>query len=116
MRFPRAVFLYAYVGLTIAGCSREANVPSQSPDLSSSDKTLNVYNWNAFIEPLVILSFEKEFGIKVHYDVYDSNEIMEAKLLAGHTHYDIVVPGGSFLRRKSRQRYTGNSIRRCCQI
>jgi putrescine transport system substrate-binding protein len=97
MRIPPAVFLGAYVGLIIAGCSRGANVPSQSPDLSSSsDKTLNVYNWNAFIEPSVILNFEKEFGIKVHYDVYDSNEIMEAKLLAGHTNYDVVVPGGSF--------------------
>jgi putrescine transport system substrate-binding protein len=42
------------------------------------------------------LDFEKEFGIKIHYDVYDSNEIMEAKLLAGHTNYDVVVPGGSF--------------------
>jgi putrescine transport system substrate-binding protein len=97
MRIPPAVFLGAYVGLIIAGCSRGANVPSQSPDLSSSsDKTLNVYNWNAFIEPSVILDFEKEFGIKIHYDVYDSNEIMEAKLLAGHTNYDVVVPGGSF--------------------
>jgi putrescine transport system substrate-binding protein len=100
MRYPRAAFLFAYIGLTIAGCSREANVLSKSPDLSSSDKTLNVYNWNAFIEPSVISDFEKEFGIKVHYDVYDSNEIMEGKLLAGHTHYDVVVPGGSFFEKE----------------
>jgi putrescine transport system substrate-binding protein len=100
MHYPRAIFLCLSIGLTIAACSREANAPSQGPNVSSSDKTLNVYNWNAFIEPSVILDFEKEFGIKVHYDVYDSNEIMEAKLLAGHTHYDVVVPGGSFFEKE----------------
>jgi putrescine transport system substrate-binding protein len=100
MRFLRPVLLSTYIGLAVAGCSRESNSPSQGPDVSSSDKTLNVYNWNAFIEPSVISDFEKEFGIKVHYDVYDSNEIMEAKLLAGHTHYDIVVPGGSFFEKE----------------
>ena len=74
MRFPRAVFWGAYVGLIVAGCSREANAPSQGRDLSSFDKTLNVYNWNAFIEPSVISDFEKEFGIKVQYHVQETRK------------------------------------------
>jgi putrescine transport system substrate-binding protein len=61
---------------------------------------LNVYNWSDFIGPSIVSDFEKESGIKVHYDVYETNEMMEVKLLAGHTHYDIVVPGGSFFERE----------------
>jgi spermidine/putrescine-binding protein len=60
MRLPRAIFPGAHVGLTIAGCSRESNVTSQGPDLSSSsDRTLNVYSWNGFMETSVIVDFEK---------------------------------------------------------
>lgn len=65
-----------------------------------SDHVLNVYNWSDFIEPSIVGDFEKESGIKVHYDVYETNEMMEVKLLAGHTNYDIVVPGGSFFERE----------------
>ena len=61
---------------------------------------LNVYNWSDYIDPTVIPAFEKEYGIKVNYDVYDSNEVLETKLLAGHTGYDIVVPSASFLQRQ----------------
>jgi putrescine transport system substrate-binding protein len=59
-----------------------------------------VFNWGNFIDPTVITDFEKAYGIKVHYDVYDTNEMMEAKLLAGHTDYDVVVPGGSFFEKE----------------
>ena len=64
------------------------------------EKVLNVYNWSDYIDPTVIPAFEKEYGIKVNYDVYDSNEVLETKLLAGHTGYDIVVPSASFLQRQ----------------
>jgi protein SCO1/2 len=67
---------------------------------ATAENVLNVYNWSDFIGPSIISDFEKESGIKVHYDVYDSNEMMEVKLLSGHTNYDIVVPGGSFLERE----------------
>ncbi len=101
MRFPRMAYLGAYIGLMIAGCAPDSNVTAQGPESPATpDKALNVYNWTDFIEPSVILDFEKEFGIKVHYDVYESNEMMEAKLLAGHTNYDIVVPGGSFFEKE----------------
>src|SRR5262252_10512705 len=56
---------------------------------------LNVYNWSDYIAPDTIAKFEAETGIKVTYDVYDSNEVLEAKLLAGNSGYDIVVPSAS---------------------
>ena len=64
------------------------------------EKVLNVYNWSDYIQPAVITDFEKEYGIHVNYDVFDSNEILETKLLTGHTNYDIVVPSAAFLERQ----------------
>jgi putrescine transport system substrate-binding protein len=56
---------------------------------------LNVYNWSDYIAPDTIPKFEAETGIKVTYDVYDGNEVLEAKLLSGKSGYDIVVPSAS---------------------
>jgi putrescine transport system substrate-binding protein len=56
------------------------------------EKVLNVYNWSDYIAEDTIKNFEKETGIKVRYDVFDSNEILHAKLVAGKTGYDVVVP------------------------
>lgn len=53
---------------------------------------LNVYNWSDYIGPHTVSNFEKEFNVKVRYDTYDSNEVLHAKLVAGKTGYDIVVP------------------------
>ena len=62
---------------------------------------LHVYNWSDYIAPDTIANFEKETGIAVTYDVYDGNEVLEAKLLAGHSGYDVVVPSASpFLARE----------------
>lgn len=67
---------------------------------AEEDKVLNIYNWSDYIAEDTIENFEKRTGIKVNYDVFDSNEVLEAKLLAGNTGYDIVVPSGSFLERQ----------------
>jgi putrescine transport system substrate-binding protein len=56
------------------------------------DKLLNVYNWSDYIAPDTVKNFEAATGIKVNYDVYDANETLEAKLMAGHAGYDVVVP------------------------
>ena len=69
---------------------------------SASERVVNVYNWSDYIDPAAIKQFEKETGIKVNYDVYDSNEILEAKLMAGGSGYDVVVPTGSFLERQAK--------------
>ncbi len=58
----------------------------------AADKLLNVYNWSDYIAPDTVKNFEAATGIKVNYDVYDANETLEAKLDAGHSGYDIVVP------------------------
>ncbi|MDX9860214.1 MAG: polyamine ABC transporter substrate-binding protein [Rhodospirillales bacterium] len=68
---------------------------------SAEEKALNVYNWSDYIAPDTLDRFEKETGIKVNYDVYDSNEILEAKLMAGNSGYDVVFPTASpFLARQ----------------
>ena len=66
----------------------------------AQDRVVNVYNWSDYIDESIIEDFTKETGIKVVYDVFDSNEILETKLLAGGTGYDVVVPTGTFLARQ----------------
>ncbi len=61
---------------------------------AQEEKVVNVYNWSDYIDEDVLQQFTKETGIKVVYDVFDSNEILETKLLAGGTNYDVVVPTG----------------------
>jgi putrescine transport system substrate-binding protein len=63
----------------------------------SDAKVVNVYNWSDYIDPQVLKDFEKQYGIKVNYDVYDKNEVLETKLLTGNTGFDVVVPSAPFL-------------------
>ncbi|HVZ08947.1 extracellular solute-binding protein [Rhodopila sp.] len=58
----------------------------------AQDRVVNIYNWTDYIDPAVLDQFTKETGIKTRYDVFDSLETLEAKLLAGHSGYDVVVP------------------------
>lgn len=67
---------------------------------NAADKVVNVYNWSDYIDEEILTDFEAATGIKVVYDVFDSNEVLETKLLAGQTGYDVVVPSGSFLSRQ----------------
>ena len=70
-----------------------------SPALAQ-DRVVNVYNWSDYIDEEILTEFTDETGIKVVYDVFDSNEVLETKLLAGSTGYDVVVPSGTFLSRQ----------------
>jgi putrescine transport system substrate-binding protein len=101
----------AFAGVVLAGMVAACGGPAQGPGAAASDaganaaaapeeRVLNVYNWSDYIEPTVIPAFEKQTGIKVNYDVFDSNEVLETKLLAGRTNYDVVVPSGAFLERQ----------------
>ncbi len=58
----------------------------------TQERVVNIYNWTDYIDPSVLADFTKETGIKTRYDVFDSLETLEAKMLAGHSGYDIVVP------------------------
>jgi len=71
-----------------------------SSAFAQDNKTVHVYNWSDYIAEDTIAKFEKETGYKVVYDVYDSNEVLEAKLLAGNSGYDVVVPTSQFLKRQ----------------
>jgi len=68
--------------------------------MAAEEKILNVYNWSDYIAEDTIANFEKRTGIKVNYDVFDSNEVLEAKLISGSSGYDIVVPSAPFLERQ----------------
>jgi spermidine/putrescine-binding protein len=95
MSILRMRWLLASLASLVAACSGSPGPPPHgSTTAAPPEDVLNVYNWSDFIGPSIISDFEKESGIKVHYDVYETNEMIEAKLLSGHTNYDIVVPGG----------------------
>ncbi|HAW61310.1 MAG TPA: spermidine/putrescine ABC transporter substrate-binding protein PotF [Pseudomonas sp.] len=66
----------------------------------AQEKVLHVYNWSDYIAEDTLENFTKETGIKVVYDVFDSNEVLEAKLLAGSSGYDVVVPSNPFLAKQ----------------
>ncbi len=61
---------------------------------------VRVYNWSDYIDEALLEKFETETGIKLVYDVFDSNELLETKMLAGGSGYDVVVPTGTFLQRQ----------------
>ena len=68
----------------------------------AGERVVNIFNWSDYIDPKVLEDFTRETGVKVVYDTYDSNEILETRLLAGGAGYDIVVPSATFLARQIR--------------
>jgi len=66
----------------------------------AEDRKVHVYNWSDYIHEDTVPDFEKKTGIEVVYDVYDSNEVLEGKLMAGTTGFDVVVPSGGFFARQ----------------
>ncbi|QHE74635.1 extracellular solute-binding protein [Hydrogenophaga sp. PBL-H3] len=72
--------------------------PVPAGPVLDDEKVLNIYNWPDYIPEGMIASFEKETGIKVNYDTFETNEALHAKLVAGNTGYDIVVPGTVFAK------------------
>src|SRR5436309_10032078 len=72
-------------------------LPSGAP---AQSKRVNFYNWSDYIDPGVLQDFTRETGIDVTYDTFDSNDLLETKLLAGKSGYDVVVPTAYFLERQ----------------
>ena len=85
-------FTRALVALSLAAAAPWALAQTAEP------KVLNIYNWSDYIAEDTIKNFEKATGIKVRYDNYDNNEILQAKLVAGKSGYDIVVPSAHFAK------------------
>src|SRR6266498_5244363 len=90
---PRLLLILALI--VAAGSGRSGALAA-----TTGDKLINFYNWSDYIDPEVIAAFTRETGIKVKYDTFDSNDILEAKLLAGSSGYDVVVPTAYFLERQ----------------
>lgn len=85
--------LICSVGLIAAACS------AGSDNGGGNDNIVNVYNWADYVAPDTIERFEAETGIKVNYDIYDSSEVVDVKLLAGNSGYDVVVHSNQFSTR-----------------
>jgi putrescine transport system substrate-binding protein len=82
-----SICIAAVLAVVLAGCSGG----------QSGGNVVNVYNWSDYIDPQVLTDFEKQYGIKVNYDVFDKNEVLETRLLTGNTGFDVVVPSAPFL-------------------
>src|SRR5580698_10317529 len=90
-RFRRAGTLALLLAVAVAGIAASA---------AAEEKRLYIYNWSDFIGTDTVAKFEKLTGIKVTYDVYDAEETMEARLLAGSSGYDVVSASTDFFSRE----------------
>ncbi len=84
----------------LAACGGDRQPAGEGDAAAAEKKVLFVLNWSDYIGETTIADFEAKTGIKVTYDVFDSNEVLETKLLAGRSGYDVVVPTAPFLERQ----------------
>ena len=92
MRRITTITLAGFALLALAACGGETAGPNK-------ENVVNIYNWADYIGPGVIEKFEAEFGIEVNYDIYDSSEVVDVKLLAGNSGYDVVIHSNQFSSR-----------------
>ena len=97
----------AVAALALSACGKKEELPapvaapagaSAAVAVNTEEKVLNIYNWPDYIAKDMVANFEKETGIKVNYQTFENNEALHAKLVAGNTGYDIVVPGAVFAK------------------
>ena len=98
----RTALAITSIALLVAACGKkeEAKQADQPGAAAEEEKVLHVYNWSDYIAEDTIPNFEKQTGIKVTYDVFDNNDMVETRLLAGNSGFDVVVPSASFLERQ----------------
>ena len=97
----------AVAALALSACGKKEELPAPvaapagapaAVAVNTEEKVLNIYNWPDYIAKDMVANFEKETGIKVNYQTFENNEALHAKLVAGNTGYDIVVPGAVFAK------------------
>ena len=93
-RMHRSMSLIRWLSAVTLGCGLSLGAHAEGQ--------LNMYNWSDYISENTVPNFEKEFGVKMRYDVFDSNEVLHAKLVAGKTGYDIVVPSSNWAAMQAR--------------
>ena len=101
--FKKQIWLVGLSVLVLVACGKKSEPlvmtsPTAAPALVAEEKILNIYNWPDYIAKDMVANFEKESGIKVNYQTFENNEGLQAKLVAGNTGYDIVVPGAVFAK------------------
>ncbi|WP_294772695.1 extracellular solute-binding protein [uncultured Rhodoferax sp.] len=105
----KILWSFALTAVALAACGKKEEAPAAAPaaapvasapaaPANTEEKVLNIYNWPDYIPEGMVAAFEKETGIKVNYDTFETNEALHAKLVAGNTGYDIVVPGTVFAK------------------
>lgn len=87
-----------HIGLVLVALALATVAPAIAQ--TAKERVVNVYNWSDYVAPTVIEEFTRETGIKVRYDTFDSNDMLETKLLAGKSGYDVVAPTAHFLERQ----------------
>lgn len=97
----------AVAAVALSACGKKEGLPAPAAApagapaavaMNTEEKVLNIYNWPDYIAKDMVENFEKETGIKVNYQTFENNEALHAKLVAGNTGYDIVVPGAVFAK------------------
>ena len=103
--FKKQFWWVAFSALMLVACGKKSDAPvaissapAPAPLAAAEEKILNIYNWPDYIAKDMVANFEKETGIKVNYQTFENNEGLQAKLVAGNTGYDIVVPGAVFAK------------------
>ena len=89
----------AAVGFLLWNTDQDSPIMQTIASVEDREALLNIYNWADYIDPQILVDFEQEYGVEVNYDIYDSSEMVDAKLMTGRTGYDIVVHSSSFTGR-----------------
>ncbi len=95
--FPGRLILIVLCTLMLAACGEHKPA---TPDKAAEQRVLNFYSWAEYIDPEIVQQFEKENGLTVRFDTVDSEEMLETKLLTGHSDYDVVVTSANVLARQ----------------
>jgi putrescine transport system substrate-binding protein len=96
----RTVILALACGLLLSACGGKSGSTAHQGGAADAGKVLNLYIWSDYLAPTTLPRFEKQTGIKVNAAYYDTNETLDAKLLAGNGGYDIVMPTASYFERQ----------------
>ncbi|MFV2029546.1 polyamine ABC transporter substrate-binding protein [Neisseria sp. S1] len=107
----KKISLLGLVVLALSACGDKSNEKPPSTAASAAENTqaatalpetayLKIYNWSDYVDPETVSAFEKQYGVKVTYDVYNSDEALEAKVLSGKSGYDIAGPSNAFIGRQ----------------
>lgn len=92
----KQMLVLALAATVLAACGKKEEAPAPGAAVPAEDKVVNVYNWPDYIAEDLVPNFEKASGLRVNYSTFENNEGLQAKLVAGNSGYDVVVPGAVF--------------------